>query len=402
MSLDVLNQLTLVDSTIVSFADFASGTVDVEGGSVGILDGSAFEFGVENVGTLGRLSIRSTRGNILFADSTIGPLSTNVGILQRSGAAVVEISSTGDLDVRNSRFESRSIDEATEGASYTLTGLNVAVDNTTMDLLTDLGYAPGGKHQCRRHRCSRPQPHVDRVDDGLPPSAATFRSRRGTRSSFRGGTEILADAAGGTGGTIQLNTPSLIPDLERVSPAILESADFVRGVSGARISATSGTGTPGTVEANPPEVNLESQAAALEVSFLPQEGIQSVCAARASGVGGSFQVARYQGLPTSPEDLLLAFDDFVDADLPMVASAREEADARPHPQVLAGQQALREGDAENCSRPLRRGRGGSGRGAGPRVLERCAAGPWPGAAARGALWGGRDGLPSRPCPGPRG
>jgi CHAT domain-containing protein len=94
--------------------------------------------------------------------------------------------------------------------------------------------------------------------------------------------------------------------------------------------------------------------AALDVSFLGTQAISSVCAARASGEAGSFQIARYRGLPASPEDLLLAFDEPEDSGIDVVSRAqgsgasepREFATASPAtPALAAGALALREGKA---------------------------------------------------------
>ena len=121
---------------------------------------------------------------------------------------------------------------------------------------------------------------------------------------LEGGSTILAETQNGTGGAIALAAEGVIPQLARVSGSALESADFVPGVSGARISADAGAGTSGTVATTSPEVDVESQVAALDVSFLDASTrLQRACAARASGAIGSFRVARERAAPSAFDDL---------------------------------------------------------------------------------------------------
>src|SRR5262249_21227947 len=95
---------------------------------------------------------------------------------------------------------------------------------------------------------------------------------------LRNGTQVLAEASGtGTGGAIRIDPPAVFPDLARLSPSVLQSAEFVAGVSGARISADSGAGTAGTVETNAPELDLEHRLAPLDTSLLAPHAITSVC-----------------------------------------------------------------------------------------------------------------------------
>ena len=169
---------------------------------------------------------------------------------------------------------------------------------------------------------------------------------------LEGGSEILAETQDGTGGSISLSTRGVIPQLASIGTSVLESDDFISGVSGARISADAGTGTAGVIAAMSPEVDIESQVTALDVAFLETQGITSACAARASGEAGSFQVARFRGLPASPEELLLAFDEPEpnDIDGPLGGRAGDPGSAGdPAARSLSsGTAALRDGKAEQA------------------------------------------------------
>ncbi|TMA34097.1 MAG: CHAT domain-containing protein [Deltaproteobacteria bacterium] len=177
--------------------------------------------------------------------------------------------------------------------------------------------------------------------------------------ALEGGSTILAETQNGTGGAISLATGQIVPQLASAGSSALQSADFVSGVSGGRISADAGAGTSGTITTSSPENEVERQVSALDLSFLETQGIQSACAARASGEIGSFQVARYRGLPSSPEDLLLAFDDFGAGDSalaqskPDAAGAGDVAAAPPSAAseaIAAGALAMRSGKAEAAER----------------------------------------------------
>ena len=80
------------------------------------------------------------------------------------------------------------------------------------------------------------------------------------------------------------------------------------------IDASSNAGLNGTITLASPEVDLESGLSQLPTDFLDASALlRPSCQARSGGEReGSFVVARRQGLPASPEGLLLAFDAFHD------------------------------------------------------------------------------------------
>jgi CHAT domain-containing protein len=155
------------------------------------------------------------------------------------------------------------------------------------------------------------------------------------------------------GGRIDINTGLLL-----VSPE-------------SEISADAGVGIGGVVHVNSPVVNLEGQVLPPPVEFLDASSMMlASCAARRSGErAGSFTVARWRGLPVSPEGPLLAFDPIGMGDalaaapgsaVPPVAAAPDaEAEASDEPPASAalpmrvalaqGEIALRGGRVEEAS-----------------------------------------------------
>jgi filamentous hemagglutinin family protein len=109
---------------------------------------------------------------------------------------------------------------------------------------------------------------------------------------MRDSSQVLATTAIGTGGRIQVG-----------SDVFIKTADSV-------VSADAGVGTPGVVNITAPEVDLQGSLAAPPPSFLSASALlRPLCAARAANKQeGRFVVAQHRGLPSSPEDLLQAFD----------------------------------------------------------------------------------------------
>jgi CHAT domain-containing protein len=98
------------------------------------------------------------------------------------------------------------------------------------------------------------------------------------------------------------------------------------------------------VEIKSPETNLVSQVTPLPTEFLDASSMMlASCAARRSGEkAGSFTVARWRGLPLTPEGPLLAFQP-IGGGLPPVASRREE--------VAPAGDSMRGGAGEEASEP---------------------------------------------------
>jgi filamentous hemagglutinin family protein len=100
---------------------------------------------------------------------------------------------------------------------------------------------------------------------------------------------ILATTEQGTGGEIRISTRSLLP-----SPEVL--------MQEGRLSADAGVGTPGVIELDSPELDLESGLKPLEAAYLDAASqLRQACAARAAGEGGSFTVARRRDSSVAPE-----------------------------------------------------------------------------------------------------
>jgi len=143
---------------------------------------------------------------------------------------------------------------------------------------------------------------------------------------LRDGSALLAETAQGTGGQIAVDTKALLTE------------------AGSRVSADAGVGSPGTVVLNSPDVNLDGGLLALSIEYAnAARSLRPSCEVRAATeVGASLSVARQQGLPTSPEDLLLAFEglDFGELSvLPPVGASDEDW-------IAAAEDAARSGNFE--------------------------------------------------------
>jgi filamentous hemagglutinin family protein len=128
---------------------------------------------------------------------------------------------------------------------------------------------------------------------------------------LRDGSAILAETEAGTGGAIDIATE-----------VFFASPDST-------VSADAGVGNDGIVNISSPEVDIESRLVALPADYLDVSSLlRPSCATRwAEGEReGSFVVARRRGLPTSPEEFLLAFDAVGGGEL---ASAADEDDGLP-------------------------------------------------------------------------
>jgi CHAT domain-containing protein len=122
--------------------------------------------------------------------------------------------------------------------------------------------------------------------------------------------EVIADAFGGNGGNINLNSDYLIQDPDSI------------------IRASSQLGDEGVIDIQSPEVTIVSSLTPLPADFLAAaEMFKPRCEARESDEGGSLVVAARGGLPASPEGLLLAFD--VPAELPAEVAAAAPDVAAP-------------------------------------------------------------------------
>jgi filamentous hemagglutinin family protein len=104
-------------------------------------------------------------------------------------------------------------------------------------------------------------------------------------------TDVLANAPNGDGGRIVVTTPTFI----RSSDSDLDASGGVTG---------------GEVIINSPQQIIVDQVTPLPAEFLDASSMMlASCAARGSGErAGSFTVARWRGLPVSPEGPLLAFE----------------------------------------------------------------------------------------------
>ncbi|MCZ6501926.1 MAG: CHAT domain-containing protein [Gammaproteobacteria bacterium] len=102
---------------------------------------------------------------------------------------------------------------------------------------------------------------------------------------------IRADAFGGDGGNIDLNSSFLILD------------------PGSEITASSQFGREGTIDVASPESSIIEDLVDLPATFLAASDMFSErCAARQPDQQGSLVVASRAGLPVSPDSVLLAFD----------------------------------------------------------------------------------------------
>ncbi len=174
----------------------------------------------------------------------------------------------------------------------------------------------------------------------------------GESLSLHKGSFISSSVAGGGGGDIEIGQPetTLLLDGSRIEAEAQELGGrggaveittdlFVRSRdSEVSASAPGGPQFQGTVEINAPEGIVEAGLTQLSTNYLNASAmLRPSCAARTSGAArsGSFAVVRRQGLPTSPEDLLLAFDAIVPEEL-AVATAEEDGDL---PSVASGHPA---------------------------------------------------------------
>jgi filamentous hemagglutinin family protein len=186
------------------------------------------------------------------------------------------------------------------------------------------------------------------------------------------GSQISASVGGGNGGNVVIGEPETVAVLG--GSQVLAQATEQRG-SGGRVevtadlivaepgsfsaSAPGGPALQGEVEIKSPVVNLEGQVAAIPVQFLDASSmLLAQCSARRSGQrSGSFQVARWPGLPVSPAGPLLALDPTVAPNglspdppgLPAVATGADEADeagARARSALLESARMLRGGNAQ--------------------------------------------------------
>jgi filamentous hemagglutinin family protein len=187
--------------------------------------------------------------------------------------------------------------------------------------------------------------------------------------------EISASAEGGTGGNVTLRSNGLVAllDATRVTASApggqggrieIASQAFIR--SGDTVLDASGGSAGGEVVINAPEQVVIGQVAPLPTEFLDASSMMlASCAARRTGErAGSFTVARWRGLPLSPEGPLLAFEpigslpatDVASQDsLPPVAAAptddAEEGEAiqLAYAALVQGDVAMRSGSLERAS-----------------------------------------------------
>jgi len=144
---------------------------------------------------------------------------------------------------------------------------------------------------------------------------------------MRDGSQILARTDIGTGGRIEI------------------SADLFISTPDSVVSADSGVGNDGIVILDAPQINLESQLAALSTDFLNASALlRPACAARAAGDReGSFVIAHRRGMPLSPEGLLQAFD--IDTAAPTRGPVTEEAGPEDGAAKVA-KRSLAEGESD--------------------------------------------------------
>jgi filamentous hemagglutinin family protein len=104
------------------------------------------------------------------------------------------------------------------------------------------------------------------------------------------GSSIIANAYGGPGGNITI-----------VADNFLQSTDSV-------ISASSALSTPGTIQIQSPDNNVESSIAQLPSSFLDAASLlRGLCSARRTGAPSSFVVAGRGGVPVDADSYLPSF-----------------------------------------------------------------------------------------------
>ena len=122
---------------------------------------------------------------------------------------------------------------------------------------------------------------------------------------------IIAQADAGNGGVIQLSANRILTTAD----SIIDASAGPAGIDGHVIIAA--------------QENELTENLALPAVFLDSDALlQPACEARAQGSPGSLHIARQQGLPLSPERLLLAFDT-------PAAIPRQPAAETPGPNVIA-------------------------------------------------------------------
>lgn len=282
------------------------GTLSVKAPVVELRDGAFMRTNTAGVGLGGALTVNASERLILYGIDDHGVGSRLEAIAQEQGDGVginiqaseiilteaasiattsVSTGNAGSISIKVEETLQLTANSSISTAALTAAGGNINIQAGSLvhlsdsDISTNVGSGPGG-------------------GGGVTIAADALALNH---------SNITARADFGSGGNIQISANQ-----------VLVSPDSV-------IDASAGpAGINGNVDLSTPENNLTSELARPATAFLDASAaLQPSCEARARESSSSFSVARQQGLPLSPEDLLLAFETVAPLPRPAVTTPLE-------------------------------------------------------------------------------
>ncbi len=293
---------TYIETTAASSGGGDAGSIKLEVGSLSIINGAQISADTSSPPDVD-FSLYTANGgsiSVVAEDVSISGMGTDAftGEPVRSGviAASLVAGDAGDIEISANTV--RLADGGTVSSEATFTGnagsVNLQASQIHLDDATIRTSALSG---------GGGDIHIGEGDTLLLSNAASITSSVGTGEGDGGNltidpnvtilesSTIQANAFGGDGGNIDLNSDFLIADPESA------------------ITASSELGREGTIDIDSPESTVIEDLVDLPTTLLAASQLLSTpCAVRTPADQGSLVIARRQGIPVTPDNLLLSFD----------------------------------------------------------------------------------------------
>jgi filamentous hemagglutinin family protein len=317
---------TIVSTTTSSAGQ--GGDITLTGQHVDILAGGRVTAEASGTGAAGSVTITATGANTLTISGAGSTVSTST--LGDGDGGNVILASAGDVHISDGgSVTADSLGGTGDTGTINITaGSSIIMDNGTIS--TRAVTSDGGDIKLDA-------PDVVQLSDSKITTSVESGVGIGGNINIDpqfvilNNSTIIANAFGGPGGNITI-----------IADNFLQSANSV-------IQASSALSTPGTIQIQSPDNNVESSIAQLPAAFLDASALlRGLCTARRTGAASSFVVAGRGGLPVDADGYLPSFGTdaaagMAGADVPARADARH-LDGRRFALMLAM------ADYQDCSR----------------------------------------------------
>ena len=317
--------------------------------------GSAGQIRLEAAGAVQLTNSQLDTSSVTQRSSQLGSISIAAATVQLEGSTVTSTSvdtQAGNISVRSGRellLRDTSLTSNASGSggagSVSVSGSAIRLEQESALLSSNTGVGPAGSVRVEPGSGSLTLSERSTISTRAEVGPAPGQPADGNIDVQLDGSLLLQDASSinasvglGQGGDIRITAPQSV--VMRNGSAILAGTgdgqggriDVSTGAflvdSTSSVNADAGVGASGTVQIRSPDVDLQGGIAGLSAEFLNTSALlRPSCEARAEGAS-SLYVASARGLPTSPDDWLLAFD--ASPALPDVS-----ADAQRAPEAVA-------------------------------------------------------------------